>query len=47
MTVSELIDQLEGFPHDAVVEMVDDVEDMNFDIDKVEMEDGTVFIIVK
>ena len=47
MTLSELIELLNAYPMDAVVEVVDDVEEMSLDIEKVEMEDGIVCIVVK
>lgn len=46
MTVKELIEILEGYPSDSVIEVSDPVEDMALDIDKVEMENEIVYIVV-
>jgi len=47
MTIRELIDSLNTYPMDCLVEVVDNVEEMALDIKKVEMEDGIVCIVVE
>jgi hypothetical protein len=47
MTIRKLIDLLNTYPLDAIVEVVDNVEEMALDISKVEMEDGIVCIVVE
>jgi hypothetical protein len=47
MTVQELIEELNRFPHDAKVELYDPVEDICTDIDKIWFETGIVTIYME